>query len=213
MGKTITAIKVQKKNLDRVNIYLDGKFAFGLARIVAAWLQVGQELEESKIAQLQAEDELEKAYQRALNFLSYRMRTEDEVRINLQKKDLPEAVIESVVEKLNRKGFLNDRRFAQAWVENRSELSPRGVRALRYELRQKQVDPVIIDEILQDIDETPLALAAGRKRARRLRPDDRQEFRKKLSGFLARRGFNYGVVAPVVDQLWEELASEAEDRG
>ena len=69
MSKTITAIKVQKKNQDRVNIYLDGEFAFGLARIVAAWLRVGQELEDSKIDQLQAEDEHEKAYQRALNLL------------------------------------------------------------------------------------------------------------------------------------------------
>ena len=213
MSKTITAIKVQKKNQDRVNLYLDGKFAFGLARIVAAWLQVGQELDDEKIEQLQAEDEHEKAYQRALNLLSYRLRTEDEIRKKLRQKDLPEAVIESVIEKLITKGFVNDRRFAQAWVENRSELNPRGLRALRYELRQKQVDPDIIDETLQDIDEEPLALAAGRKRARRLRTDDRQDFRIKLSGFLARRGFNYGVVAPVVDLLWEEFTSDAEDRG
>jgi regulatory protein len=61
---------------------------------------------------------------------------------------------------------------------------------------------------LQDIDEEPLALAAGRKRARRLSSKDRQEFRSKLSGFLARRGFNYGTVSPVIDQLWEEINSE-----
>ncbi len=168
MGQTITAIKVQKKNKDRVNIYLDGTFAFGLTRIVAAWLQIGQELDKEKIEKLQAEDEHEKAYQRALNLLSYRLRTEDEIRKKLFKLNLPDAVIESVIHKLRSKELIDDRRFAKAWVENRSELSPRGLRALRYELRQKQVDPAIIDEILQDIDEEPLALAAGRKRARRI---------------------------------------------
>ena len=63
-----------------MNIYLDGEFAFGLARITAAWLKVGQELGDEKIDKLQAEDARERAYQQALLFLSYRARSEEEIR-------------------------------------------------------------------------------------------------------------------------------------
>ena len=83
MAKKITALKLQKRNKDRVNVYLDDEFAFGLSRIVAAWLRTGQELTEEKIAELQAQDNVEVALQRALNFLSYRPRSEEEVRRNL----------------------------------------------------------------------------------------------------------------------------------
>ena len=78
--RKITAIVVQKRSPNRVNIYLDGEFAFGLARIVAAWLRTGQELSEEKIEQLQAEESRERAFQQALLFLSYRSRSEAEIR-------------------------------------------------------------------------------------------------------------------------------------
>ena len=86
MKHKITALKRQKRNPNRVNIYLDGKFAFGLSRIVAGWLEVGQELDDEKISSLQVEDELEVAYQRALKFISHRIRTENEIRRNLNKE-------------------------------------------------------------------------------------------------------------------------------
>ena len=69
MNHTITALTLQKRNRERVNVYLDGEYAFGLARIVAAWLVVGQELSDEKITQLRIEDEREVAYQRALRLI------------------------------------------------------------------------------------------------------------------------------------------------
>ena len=70
--KKITAISVQKKTPNRVNIYLDGEFAFGVARITAAWLKTGDELSDERIAKLLADDARERAYQQAMLFLSYR---------------------------------------------------------------------------------------------------------------------------------------------
>src|ERR1044071_5611633 len=118
--RKITAIVVQKKSPNRVNIHLDGEFAFGLARIVAAWLKVGQVLSDEKIEQLQAEDARERAYQQAMLFLSYRARSESEIRQNLRKHEIPEAVIEQTLERLRQDGFANDHQFARAWVENRT---------------------------------------------------------------------------------------------
>ena len=87
MERKITALQAQKRNPQRVNVYLDGEFAFGLSRITAAWLQIGQVLSEEKIVELQAADEIEVAYQKALHYLSFRTRSEDEVRKNLRKNN------------------------------------------------------------------------------------------------------------------------------
>src|SRR5262245_65499797 len=135
--KKVTAIEVQKRSPNRVNVYLDGEFAFGLARIVAAWLRVGQELDEKKIEQLQAEEARERALQQAILFLSSRARSESEIRRNLRKHEIPEPVIDQTLDRLRQDGFANDDQFAQAWVENRSAFRPRSRRLLAMELRQK----------------------------------------------------------------------------
>lgn len=208
----ITAIKAQRKNRQRVSIFLDGEFAFGLTRIVAGWLQVGQILGEEKVAALKAEDELEMAYLRALNFLSYRPRSKTEIRRNLRKYKIPEPLIEPVVERLEEKRFVNDNEFAQIWVENRNTFRPRGRRALRAELRQKGITDEIIQSTLDElVDEEALAHQAGIKKARKLAKYEWQDFRKKLSGFLARRGFSYAVISPLLSQLWEEVQAEKDE--
>jgi regulatory protein len=212
MMKKITAIQVQKKNPNRVNIYLDGEFAFGLARIVAAWLYVGQELDEEKIAKLQAEDSRERAWGQALLFLSYRARSESEIRQNLSKHEIAEAVIEETLERLRRDGFANDKKFASAWVENRSTFHPRGRRALALELRQKGIDDSTIESALKEVDEEALAYQAGQKKANKLKVLEWSEFRKKMSEFLARRGFSFSVIAPIVARLWSESHTEGEEQ-
>jgi regulatory protein len=207
--RTVTAIEAQKKNPQRVSIYLDDQFAFGLARITAAWLKVGQALSEEKIASLQAEDAREAAVQQALRFLSYRPRSVDEVRRNLAKHDFTEDVIEDTLSRLARAGLVGDDQFARAWVENRNTFRPRGKRALTMELRQKGIsEDVIRATLAQSADEETLALEAGRKYARRLSGLEWPEFRAKLGGHLGRRGFSYEVVASATKKLWQEMTSE-----
>ncbi|MEP7133780.1 MAG: RecX family transcriptional regulator [Chloroflexota bacterium] len=200
----ITALVVQKRNPNRVNIYLDGEYAFGVARIVAAWLRVGLELDEKKIEQLQAEDAHERAFQQAMLFLSYRARSESEIRQNLRKHEIPESVIDLTLEKLRQNGLANDNDFAQAWVENRSTFRPRSRRMLALELRQKGLDDESMQSALKNVNDEPLAYEAARKRANRFKDLEWSEFRKKLSEFLARRGFSYAVIAPVVSRIWNE---------
>jgi regulatory protein len=187
-----------------VNIHLDGEFAFGLARIVAAWLKVGQELSEEKIEQLQAEDARERAYQQAMLFLSYRARSESEIRQNLRKHEIPEPVIEHTLERLRQDGLANDNQFARAWVENRSAFRPRSSRMMAMELRQKGLNDEAVASAVKDVDDEALAYEAAQKRIARYKNLEWNEFRKKLSDFLARRGFSYSVIAPVVTRLWNE---------
>lgn len=205
MDYTITALKIQKRNRQRVNVYLDGEFAFGLAHILVAWLEVGQKINDEKIAELQAEDGREVAYQQALKLLNYRPRTATEIRRNLEEHKIPEEILISVLDRLHQAGLVDDQRFAQDWVENRTELRPRSRRALAYELYQRGVDREVIDHSLDQLDDETLAYQAAVRQARKYTHLEWPDFRQKMYGFLARRGFNYEVSAPVVAQVWAEL--------
>lgn len=203
--KKITALVTQKRNPNRVNIYLDGEYAFSLARIVAAWLRVGQELSEEKLKQLQAEDARERAVQQALLFLSYRSRSESEIRQNLRKHEIPDEIIEQTLQRLRQDGLANDDQFAQSWVENRSAFRPRSRRMMAMELRQKGLNDEAVSTALEAVDDEALAYEAAQKRVLRLKDLEWVDFRKKLSDFLARRGFSYSVISPTVTRIWNEI--------
>jgi regulatory protein len=203
--RKITALSAQKRNPQRVNVYLDGEFAFALARIVAAWLQVGQEIDDEKIAQLTTQDSYENAHQRALNFLSYRPRSAEEIRQNLREHQTTEQVIEHVLERLVQSNLVNDSAFAQAWVDNRSALRPRSKRALAFELQRHGVDSQIIEQSLETVNDEQLAYQAACSRARRLQSLEWKEFRQKLTQYLLQRGFGYEEVAQVTQRIWNEI--------
>ena len=175
-----------------------------MTRIVAAWLQVGQEIDAKKIETLKAQDAVEVAFQRAVKFLNHRPRSESEVVARLRKQNTDESIIEEVLSRLRRGGLVDDRKFAQAWVENRAEFRPRSIYALRVELRQKGVAEEVIEEALDGLDEEKLAYQAASKQVRKYRDLEWEAFRKKLSGYLARRGFNYGIISSIVPKVWEE---------
>lgn len=211
MAGKITALKAQKRNPKRVNVYLDGRYAFSLAAIEAAKLRRGQVLSDEDIERLEERDSFEKARNRALRFLSYRPRSEAEVRRYLRDKGVTSAVEEEIIERLTRAKLLDDVAFARYWVENRERFKPRGVRMLRYELRQKGVDDKTIAQALADLDEKESAYRAATQRGRRLAHLDQVSFRRKLSAYLQRRGFPYRVVNPAVERVWQELRAEGEN--
>lgn len=205
MTRKITDIKIQKKNPNRISIFLDGKFSFGLSKQIASSLAVGQSLCDEKILELQRLDIKELGLQQAMKFLQYRVRSEYEVRQNLLKHCYSENAITQVITQLRRMNLVNDIAFANSWVENRSELKPKGKIALRSELLAKGIDKGIIEEVIRNINEEQLAYKAARKYSLRLRNLDWRTYQKKLLGFLSRRGFTYGVSKPVVKQTWKEI--------
>ena len=210
MSGRITALKVQKRNRERVNVYIDGRFAFGLAAIQAMQLTIGQELSAAEIAQLKEKDQVEVAYERALNFLSYRPRSIDEVQRRLAEKGWDEQTVEEVVTRLSRSGLLDDASFVHYWVENRDTHRPRGCRALRYELLQKGVANRLIDAELADYDETDAAYRAASAQAPKLlrQSEDTDIVREKLLAFLHRRGFSFDTARDALDKVFLELRVE-----
>lgn len=205
MDGTITAITVQERNPERVNVYLNGQYAFSLDAIMAARLRPGQHLMADDVSQLQADDAISKAFDRAVRYLGSRPRSIQEVRRKLQDNDVAPTVIEIVIHRLQDMGYVDDAAFARFWLQNRDAHSPRGLTALRYELRQKGIEDAIIQTVLDDFDTSDAALRAARQKVRSYQHiDDERTFRQKLSGYLLRRGFNYDVVQPVVNLLVQE---------
>jgi regulatory protein len=214
MDHRITALKAQKRNPNRINVYLDGEFAFGLARIVAAWLLVGQTIDDEKIQTLQKQDTNEVAYQKALHFLSYRSRSEDEIRQKLTADGFSGDLCEAVLDRLREAGLVSDRNFARGWVESRNALKPRGRHALTVELHRKGISDEIIQETLDGTDdESDLAFRAGLRYANRFSQADWDTFRARLTAFLGRRGFSYGTITPQVKKIWKEIhANQGENQ-
>lgn len=212
MGKgIITALEVQKRDKQRVNIYIDDEFAFGLSLIEAARLRKGQVLSEAEINALRNEDDVQRAVDSAAHFLSYRPRSMQEVRRNLTEKDLPAEVVEAAVSRLAVMGYVDDEAFARYWVQNRDEFKPLSQRALRQELRQKGIADAVIAAVLAEQDESSLAYKAASGQLRKLRNRTQREFKTKLAAFLQRRGFMYSTIQDVVVRLIEELTTDDPD--
>lgn len=214
MTKVITAITAQKRNTQRLNISLDGEYAFSLDRLTAAWLKVGRKLSPEEIVSLQEKDEQEVAFNRALRYLSYRARSEAEMRKYLSDKGFSENVSQTVIDRLKDERLINDPRFAQDWIDNRVSFRPRSQTQLRFELRNKGLSEDLIEDALQeaDLDDIELACVAGKKLVGRYARLDWPDFRQKLGAALARRGFSYETVRSVTRQLWDECQTQTPAR-
>lgn len=208
---TITALESQKRDKERVNVYLDGEYAFSLEAVAAAALHKGQTLTEAEVRALQDSDAVTRAVNSAARFLAYRPRSIAEVRRNLTGKKLPDTVIEAAVARLTDLGYLDDRAFAAYWIDNRTRFKPLGPRALRYELRRHGVPEPIIDEALHTVDAADSAYRAADSQRRRLRAISREVFRGKVSAFLQRRGFTHDIISEVLDRLTDDIEAEDPD--
>jgi regulatory protein len=212
----ITSLEPQANNPERINLYVDGRFLLGVnaAIVFQMGLQLEQELLPDQLEQLRNEEALQQAVDRALNYLSFRPRSREEVRRYLRRKETPAEIIETALARLDRLDFVNDRTFASFWIETREQFSPRGAYALKNELRMKGVDRDVVDELVDDEQDEERALRAGRKKAQSLvhTPDiDYATFRTRLGSFLQRRGFGYEVSTRTVRALWKELKEASEE--
>lgn len=204
MEGKITALREQKRKKERVNVYLDGEYAFSLGAQLAAELQEGSFLSAEKLHELQRRDSFARAYRKALDYLAYRPRSRRELSDSLRGKRVPERVIEEVLGGLAQEGLVDDLAFARYWVENRERFRPRSRAMLRYELRRKGLDEGVISEALADVDEEESARRAAHQRASRYVRLDERSFRQKMSQFLRRRGFTYHLIREVVDSLLQQ---------
>ena len=210
MEKAITALETQKNNPDRINVFLDGEFTFGISRFVGAWLSVGQRIDESKIKTLITADERERALQSALRFIGYKQRTEAEVINKLEKLKFPQEIIDTIMNELKEKKYVDDKEFAIQWIEIRGESKPRGKNLFLFELRKKGIQADVIEAAIENIpDEKEMALSLRKKYLNRFSSLNDDDFRKKMTGVLSRRAFPYSTVKESIDALLKIRKNEA----
>ncbi|HEY33443.1 MAG TPA: regulatory protein RecX [Dehalococcoidia bacterium] len=213
MGK-ITAIRIVNRSGQnggkKANVFLNGQLAFTLETetVVKQGLQVGQELSANQIEALTKEGHFYRCMVAATRLLSYRPRSESELRKRLNQRGLESDIIEMVIDRLKKQGLVDDVAFAQFWKENRDTFSPRSRWLTGLELRRQGVAGDIINAVVDDVDDNDSAYRAACSRARRLPLSDYQTFRRHLGSYLKRRGFSYGVIADTVRRLWHELGQE-----
>ena len=209
----ITQIEEQKHRKDRLNIYLDGAFAFGLDSevVIRHHLHEGDELTERLIDDILLAEEKTRAKEKALSYLNYRARSIEELKRKLEEKQFSNRVIQRVIGDLIRVGLLDDKRFAATYVHSRMIQKPMGKRLLRQELLSKGIDEEMADEAVDEAygsrSEAEVARGLIRKRLRGLSPEkkDPEKQRKRLSDFLFRRGFNWEVINEAFqDEVWEK---------
>ncbi len=196
--RVITKIEPQKKNPRRRSVFIDGKFAFGLDEEVVSKLRLekGESLTEKRIGEISAGKSENEAKEAALRFLSFRRRTEKEIKNKLREKGFDDKVIRSTIEKLKSYDLVNDYEFATAWIKERLAYKPRGKRLLRQELWKKGIQKDVIDRAIEELcrDESQSALEVLRKAQRRYRNLEPKVARRRMMGLLTRRGFSYETV-------------------
>jgi regulatory protein len=205
----VTAIRSGKRG-KRVNVYLNEKFAFSLEAEVAVkeGLRTEQALSEGDIEALKKADLFQRCLNAAFNYLSYRPRSQAELRERLHRRGFDGDNVAAVLARLKAQGLVDDLAFAEFWKDNRDSFRPRSQWLTRLELRQKGVSEDIINRVAAELDDEDSAYRAALSKAQRLPTADYDGFRRRLGQYLKRRGFGYGLIKPTVERVWQECGVE-----
>ncbi|NOZ63106.1 MAG: hypothetical protein GXO74_15755 [Calditrichaeota bacterium] len=211
--RTVTQIVVQKKRKNRCSIFLDGEFGFGLHQDVVFkfGLKKGDVLDDEQIEKIIFAEEKKKAFDRAIKILSHRDRSEYEMRRRLLDVGYEEKIVELVMSDLQRLGLIDDKKFARLFARTKMATKPMGKFLLKRELKQKGIAEELIEktiaEIYREKDEFQVALQLANKKKRQFKSLEEAKAKKKVSDFLARRGFSWDVVSYVLEH-WQEIDEE-----
>lgn len=188
----ITKIVSQSSNPNRVNVFVDDKFLTGIDKFtwISHNLKVGSEISPKLCEELKKQDIQGKAYDKALKLLSFRPQSIFEIRQKLKNKFKSETISEAIA-RLKREGWLDDQKFAELWVKERSQTRLRSINHLKAELIQKGIAENIIREVLSQPELADQELETATKLVEKLKNSKTTD---QLKAYLSRKGFNYGVI-------------------
>jgi len=209
MGK-ITEIKSGNRSSKRVNIFIDGRFALALDSdlVIKERLMVNAELEPDRIENLVKTDEIQRGFNSAVRYIGYRPRSEAELRNKLERRGFSADITDKVVSRLKEQGLVDDITFARFWTENRESFRPRSQSLTAFELKQKGITNEIIKQSVSAIDDEDSAYNVALTKTRRLESIDYSDFRKRISGYLQRRGFSYEIIRRTIEKIWQERGKQ-----
>lgn len=207
----VTAVERRRGKLD---VYVDGELACTIDRDLAAEADVrpGRTFVASELIALEREAARRAAVASALRLLSYRPRSERELRQRLFRGKHRKQAVDAAVARMRELGYLDDAAFARFYAETRQATRPSSQRLLRAELRQRGVEQEAAEDATEDISDGEAAYEAASRRLRALAGLEYEKFRERLGGFLTRRGFSYQVARTTIDRCWAELSQEPGER-
>ncbi|MDY2738065.1 recombination regulator RecX [Intestinibacter sp.] len=205
----ITKIEAQKKNDDRVNIYVDEKFFMAIYKelVFSFNLKKGQEIDANYLKSILDDEMYIKAKNKALNILSKASQSEKQIRQKLS-KDFEEHTIDRVIEFLQKYKFVDDEDLAIRIVNTNVNLNKYGKNKIKQNLYNKGIDKIIIEQAMDEIDsdkEFENALYLGKKRYDRLKNEDPRKAYQKIGNHLAYKGFNYDIIKKVLNRLFNDI--------
>jgi regulatory protein len=206
----ITALRHGKGRHAKINVVLDGKQTLNLEAEVALKenLKIGQELSSARLDELEKLGHFQRCYDAAAFYLSFRPRSQFELKRQLTKRGFSAENIDASIKRLKEHNLVNDDAFARFWVENRQRFSPRGRRLIISELRQKGVAADTAEQATAAINELDAARRAAASRAIKLTGEEDQKFQQKLGQYLLRRGFSYEISKIISAALRQEMGKE-----
>ena len=210
----VTKIERQKYHPQRLNIYIDDAFAFAVHNdaLVHVRLHKGETIDQQAVDELKSREEFSLAKRQALRLIGYKLRSEKELRQKLIENEFEPRIIDNVIDHLRSLGIIDDRKFAQAFVHDKRLRRPSGKRLLSQHLRLKGVAQSIIEEVLSqnlsDVDERHEAYELAKKILKKYqgsrRSLEREKQKQQLMQYLARRGFSWDTISPVVKRLFAD---------
>ena len=210
----ITAVTPQKNATDRFSIFIDGEFALGLGIdvVIEFGLASGMSIDPELLEQIKSREEIVTVVNAAMHLLAYRARATGELQTRLRQKKFSQPAIDAAIEKLKGWHYLDDEDFAKNWVEQQGTHRPRSRRVLAQDLRSKGIDKEIVEETLAgvEIDEESDAIRASIRKWESWQGLPVDVRNRRLSGFLARRGYGYDVVRKVISHFEGEFMDEVQ---
>ncbi len=212
-GGTVTAVEPQKRRKNRVNVHIDGEFAFGLDREVAErhGIEKDRVLSREEIRQILEEEEYKRGLNRAFRILAARSRSEKEVRDRLLEAGYPEVITEKIIARCWELGFVNDTEFAYHYAEDRLRNRPMGREMLKRELLSRGISEELaasaVDNAYAQTDELELARDLITRKISRWQDEPKPKVREKMARFLISRGFGWEIV----QTLYHEIESNLRD--
>lgn len=201
---TITKLERQKHDSRRVSVFVDDEFAFSLSDelVILNKLAVGKDVNLLPLKELAEEDAFSRALSASYDLLGRSEKTEKQLREYLAKKEYDETTVGRVTDRLKELGYLDDRAYAERFAETCSGM---GKRAIRYKLVSRGVPRDVIEDVLATVPEETFredALLLARRQQARVAALPLKEQKRKLSDFLARRGYDWDTVSGTIERLY-----------
>ena len=205
MGK-ITKIEIQKRNKNRVNIYIDEVYSFAVSTelVYKQGLKTNMEVDEEKLQEVAEAENLDKCKNTALRIIEKSYKTELELKDKLKEKGYDEKAIKYSIDFLKEYKFIDDIKYAEMYIKDRLRNS--GVKKIKYSLIRKGVSEDIIDEVLNNVDtenQKNVAIELTEKKYNQLikRGNDQYKIKNKVFRFLQGKGYEYSLITEVINQV------------